>query len=80
MLITNEVIDSMLKSNTLRVLCKLDIEKAYDHVSWDFLFEGLNKMGFGHKWIGWISWCIFSPKFSIIVNGTPSGSFKAPEV
>ncbi|RVW50776.1 hypothetical protein CK203_076801 [Vitis vinifera] len=28
MLITNEVIDSMLKSNTLRVLCKLDIEKA----------------------------------------------------
>ena len=80
MLITNEVIDSMLKSNTLRVLCKLDIEKAYDHVSWDFLLAGLNKMGFGHKWIGWISWCIFSPKFSIIVNGTPSGSFKAPEV
>ena len=43
MLIANEAIDSMLKSNNVRVLCKLDIfffdrskldiEKAYDHVS-----------------------------------------------
>ena len=35
-LIANEVIDSMLRSNRVGVLCKLDIEKAYDHVSWNF--------------------------------------------
>ena len=35
-LIDNEVIDSMLRSNRVGVLCKLDIEKAYDHVSWNF--------------------------------------------
>ena len=32
-LIANEAIDSMLRSNSTGVLCKLDIEKAYDHVS-----------------------------------------------
>ena len=32
-LIANEVIDSMLKSNRSGVLCKLDIEKMYDHVN-----------------------------------------------
>ena len=32
-LIANEAIDAMLRSNRVGVLCKLDIEKAYDHVS-----------------------------------------------
>ena len=35
-LIANEAIDTMLRSNRVGVLCKLDIEKAYDHVSWNF--------------------------------------------
>jgi len=32
-LIANECIDHYLRTNHLRILCKLDIEKAYDHVS-----------------------------------------------
>ena len=32
MLIANEAINSILKSNRGTILCKLDIEKAYDHV------------------------------------------------
>ena len=31
-LIANEVIDSILKKNCCGILCKLDIEKVYDHV------------------------------------------------
>ena len=32
-LIANEAIDSMLKRKESGVLCKLDIEKAYDHLN-----------------------------------------------
>ena len=46
-LIANKAIDMMLRSNRSGVLCKLDIEKAYDHVNWNFLLEVLEKMGFG---------------------------------
>ena len=74
-LIANEAIDSMLRSNSVGVLCKLDIEKAYDHVSWNFLFEVLGKMGFGQRWINWTSWCISTPRSSVLANGTPSGVF-----
>ena len=35
-LIANEAIDPILKSNRGAILCKLDFEKAYDHVDWSF--------------------------------------------
>ncbi|RVX20326.1 hypothetical protein CK203_004874 [Vitis vinifera] len=54
-LIANESIDSMLKRNENGVLCKLDVVKAYDHISWNFLLIVMRKMGFGEKWVGWIS-------------------------
>lgn len=45
-LVANKVIDSILKSNEGAVMCKLDIEKAYDHVDWSFLFSVMSMMGF----------------------------------
>lgn len=36
------------------VALKLDLNKAYDRVCWDFLFKVMEKMGFDKKWINWI--------------------------
>ena len=77
MLIANEAIDSIMKSKGGAILCKLDLEKAYDHVEWPFLFLVLEKIGFGDKWIKWIKWCVPTTRFSILVNGTPSGFFQS---
>ena len=70
-LIANEVIDSMLKKKEKGVLYKLDIEKAYDKINWNFLTVVLGKMGFKEKWMGWIQWCISITSFSIMLNGSP---------
>ena len=75
-LVANEAIDSILKSNRCGLVCKLDIEKVYDHVNLDFLFCVLRKMAFGDKWIGWIRWCISTASFSILINGSPTGFFQ----
>ena len=48
-LIANEVVDSLLGRKEKWVLCKLDIEKAYDQINWKFLLTALQKMDFGRK-------------------------------
>ena len=72
-LIANEAIDFLLKRNESGVLCKLDIEKAYDHLNWNFLLFVMRSMGFGEKGTGWIYWCISTATFSVLINGTPAG-------
>ena len=49
-LVANEAIDSRKRNVGVGLVCKLDIEKAYDHVNWRFLLSVLEKMGFGPKW------------------------------
>ena len=50
-LIANEVIDFWHKCKEKGLICKLDIEKAYDSINWNFLRKVLHKMGFGSRWM-----------------------------
>ena len=49
MLIANELIDCTTKSGKSGVICKFDIEKAYDHVKCDLLIYVMRRMGFGER-------------------------------
>jgi hypothetical protein len=77
-LIANECLDSRIKSKEPGVLCKLDMEKAYDHVDWSFLMYLLRRCGFGEKWCSWIQHCITSVRFSVLINGAPPVFLGAP--
>ena len=50
-LIANEVIEFWLKHKEKGLICKLDIEKAYDNINWNFLMKVMHKMGFGVRWM-----------------------------
>ena len=52
---------------------KLDKEKAYDRLEWDFIIKCFEELGFHPKWLRWIRECISSVSYSLLVNGEPSG-------
>lgn len=58
------------------VICKVDMEKVYDHVNWSYVDWVLDQMGFGVEWRNWMKICISSPTFSVLINGSPKRFFK----
>lgn len=49
----NEIIHEVARKK-VEVFLKLDYEKAYDRVNWNFLEEVLSSRGFSAKWISWV--------------------------
>ncbi|OMO89581.1 reverse transcriptase [Corchorus capsularis] len=65
-----------LRKNRKRwdVAIKLDMQKAYDRIEWDFLEAVLQKMGFDEKWINWTMECVSTVRYSVVINGEPEGN------
>lgn len=59
-----------LNSGSPRCAFKLDITKAFDTLSWSFLFTALEKMKFPTLFISWIRMCVTSAMFSVKINGS----------
>ncbi|GJW17638.1 reverse transcriptase [Tanacetum coccineum] len=55
---------------------KVDLNKAFDRVKWDFLFVVLRKIGFGDVWCGWIRACLTTYELEFMVNGDSVGVIK----
>ena len=75
-LVANEAVEDYRRGNREGLVFKIDFEKAYDNVSWDFLDFVLQNKNFGSKWRGWIRGCLSSVSFSVMINGRPRGKFK----
>ncbi|WVZ54093.1 hypothetical protein U9M48_004953 [Paspalum notatum var. saurae] len=56
------------------VIFKIDFEKAYDKVRWDFLQQTLRMKGFSATWCNWIKSFVQGGNVAINVNGQ-SGSY-----
>ncbi|GJV71569.1 RNA-directed DNA polymerase, eukaryota, reverse transcriptase zinc-binding domain protein [Tanacetum coccineum] len=67
--ILNEVLQWCKLKKKHSFILKIDFEKAYDSVRWDYLDDVLRKFGFGEKWCGWIQECLRSSWGSVLVNG-----------
>lgn len=57
------------------IAIKLNTEKVYDRLEWDYILTSLEKLGFCSQQISWINSCISSPSFSILVNYIPGDRF-----
>jgi hypothetical protein len=63
------------KGNSGLMALKLDMEKAFDSMEWDFILKILSLLGFHSTWIKWIQQCITTTSFSILHDGAPFGNF-----
>ena len=55
---------------------KLDLQKAYDKMNWNFMKVMLKKFGFAETFVNWILECVFSVSFSLLINGGIADDFK----
>ncbi|XP_042495013.1 uncharacterized protein LOC122074231 [Macadamia integrifolia] len=55
---------------------KIDVQKAYDTLSWDFLFAVLKRFSFSDVWLAWIHEILVSSRILVLLNGGPVGFFR----
>lgn len=75
-ILVQEVIHSMHKKRTGKgiMMLKLDLEKAYDRLNWDFLRETLLAVGLPVLWVDLIMFCTESNALQILWNGDLAGT------
>ena len=54
---------------------KIDLEKAYDRLNWDFLEITLNDFGFPPATISFITSCVQSSNLNVLWNGAKTDHF-----
>lgn len=74
-LICHDILRHYNRQTTPRCLVKIDLRKAYDMVSWEFVEEALQGYGFPVRFVQMIMTCVSSPKYTVKVNGDGYGIF-----
>ena len=68
-LIANEIVEEYRRAGKKGGDLKLDFEKAYDKVDWNFLDFVLSKKSFDTRWRKRIRGCLVSVSLLVLING-----------
>jgi hypothetical protein len=74
--VENEVVDEAHRLKKDLLLFKVDFEKPYDYVDWNYLQNVVVEMNFSTLWRKWILECVITATTSMLVNGNPTEEFK----
>lgn len=74
-LLVRQVARSLHRRRAKGVLLKLDISRAFDTLSWPFLFEVLRAKGFSDTWMSWIAILLSTASSRVVVNGHAGQKF-----
>ena len=74
-ILSHKVIHSLQKTKTPGMLLKLDLSKAFDKISWEYMQAMHLSFGFDQGWVTWIVNLTSLAFFSLLINGVPSKPF-----
>jgi hypothetical protein len=72
----HEIIHEAVGMGRKGIILKLDYEKAYDRVDWNFLEEMLSSRGFSPRWRQWVMSLVRGGSIAVRINDTNSTYFK----
>ncbi|XP_018473851.2 uncharacterized protein LOC108845081 [Raphanus sativus] len=76
-ILAGEIVNGYHKNkDPKRITIKVDIAKAFDTLSWEFLFNCLQGLHLPDILISWLKACVCTPHFTIGYNGMVQGYFK----
>uniref|UniRef100_A0A453BF18 Uncharacterized protein n=1 Tax=Aegilops tauschii subsp. strangulata TaxID=200361 RepID=A0A453BF18_AEGTS len=52
-------------------MLKLDLGRAFDSISWPFVFEVLRQYGYGARFLEWLAILLSTASTAILLNGEP---------
>lgn len=75
--LAGQLVHGYHKSNgQRRITIKVDIVKAFDTLSWDFLFSCLHGLNLPQIYLDWLKACVCTTNFTIGYNGSVNVYFK----
>jgi hypothetical protein len=73
----HEILHDTKRRGKNSLVLKIDFEKAYDKINWDFMFDCFQQRGFCEKWCAWIKEVLACGTLSVKANDVIGAYFKS---
>lgn len=71
-LMVNELVSWFKKTKQSMMVLKIDFEKDFDSISWNYLDQVMRLMNFPPRWCYWIKSCLHLARSSVLLNRIPT--------